>query len=153
GDVVQAYWSAKDQAYIVPDGYAQTTYDEPQWLTDSSGNLIFDSAGNPTFLALKEVSGTQVVGIEGLQGLSPGQALPPGNTVWFNDGTQDLYYQAVTDSDQNININESYDGTNFFGQFQLLGDEKARGNPSLAVYDGKLYIAWTGTDHTGLFSH
>src|SRR5262249_48091564 len=100
GDVVQAYWSAKDQAYIVPDGYAQTTYDEPQWLTDSSGNLIFDSAGNPTFLALKEVSGTQVVGIEGLQGLSPGQALPPGNTVWFNDGTQDLYYQAVTDSDQ-----------------------------------------------------
>jgi hypothetical protein len=42
GDLVQPYWSARDQAFIVPDGNVQNFLLEPIWSQDADGSLVFD---------------------------------------------------------------------------------------------------------------
>ncbi len=43
GDLVQAYWSRADNAYIVPDGNTGNTYQEPIW----SGTTFYGSVAPP----------------------------------------------------------------------------------------------------------
>jgi hypothetical protein len=78
--------------------------------------------------------------IEGLNKLDPGTMLPPSNPVQFNGH----WYHAFTDGNENVHVAMSDDPAHF-GDGTQLG-QQARGNPALAVFQGNLYIAWTGTD-------
>jgi hypothetical protein len=47
GNLVQAYWSAKDAAFIVPDGNAQTFFLDPNWTGSSfNGNFTLRVQGD-----------------------------------------------------------------------------------------------------------
>src|SRR5262249_17519612 len=136
GEKVQAYWSQDDQAFIIPDGCKQTTYERPftNWSTTPPQVVRYNDVPAPI----------QVTEIQGVTPQPSLLGLPANDMVDFNGHS----YRARTDTVGVEHIRIQVDGS-----LEVeLGGETARGNPSLAVFNNQLYIAWTGTD-TGILDY
>ena len=86
---------------------------------------------------------TAITGISGIQVVAKPAGFEVRDTsrVVFNG----RLYRGYTDADENVHIEVSPDTTPNFGNSRDTG-QQARGNPSLTVNNGKLFIAWTGTN-------
>jgi hypothetical protein len=73
-----------------------------------------------------------------------GSATP--GLAFGNDGVHDRLYLAWVDDDNRISIKSSLDGVNWGTPIAANERSPDDGTPALAFGNGRLYLAWTGTD-------
>lgn len=100
GNIVQPYWSAKDQAYIVPDGNTQKLYLDPIW----SGS-IFTAKYN------LNIQGDQL-GRDSTDSILVSQDSIPGKSPSFYVYLNGEYFAFDANSLKTVNINTG-GGTNY----------------------------------------
>jgi hypothetical protein len=161
--------------YIIPDGNNQLTFENPKWsagIPATPPNPSNSTPGwitPPAFQRLTEVFSRHVTGIESLTHVPKPAGLPfiDDLTVEFHvpfpnspglfGGTR--FYHARTDGDGNIFVAMSLDNVTYLPDVQIVTPDPSNPNqtipelaldnrnPALAVFDNKLFIAWTGRDN------
>jgi hypothetical protein len=118
----------------------------------------------PTTGGSTTVTGLVPGDLQPVAGSRPATTLPPGYNPRPSEATLTLTltdnkphavtFRAGVDTSQDITLEYQIGGGTFSGPkavpgFNLPTDEKARGVPALAAFDGQLYLAWTATDQNG----